>query len=106
MRPSHAVLLFLAVSAFAQAPTGEIRLQVKDSTGAGLGASGKITGPGLTRDFSTNPQGSVLFPTLPFGHYRIEISRTGFAGEVVDIYLKSAAPTEKSVTLPLKSTTT
>lgn len=86
--------------------TGALQLQVNDPAGAALTASGHITGPGLNRAVQTDAQGRLSLGDLPFGHYRLEISRPGFISRVVSIYVTSAAPITQSVTLPIQGTST
>ena len=56
---------------------GEIRLQVKDPSGAALQASGHVTGPAVDRAFRTDAQGAFSLSGLAFGQYRLDISRPG-----------------------------
>jgi outer membrane receptor protein involved in Fe transport len=102
-------LLFLvqmaANTAYAQS-TGEIRIQVNDSSGAALQANGRLTGPGTDREFQTDAQGSSLISGLGFGNYRLEISRSGFAPRVATIKVNSATLVSKTVTLVIQGTTT
>jgi hypothetical protein len=57
-------------AAYAQS-TGEIRLQVKDPSGAALQASGHVAGPTTDRAFRTDAQGAFSLSGLAFGQ-RIE----------------------------------
>ena len=90
----------------AQPPAGEIRLEVKDSSGAPMQASGKLRNraAGFDRAFRTDSHGYYTFPGLPFGRYRLEISRSGFAPQVVSIDVESSAPVSQAVTMALANT--
>ncbi len=90
-----AVLCCLAMQA--QPPAGEIRLEVRDASGAAMQASGKLG----ERAFETDAQGRYTFPYLPFGRYRLELSRSGFATQSVSIDIQSATPVLRIVTMAL-----
>jgi hypothetical protein len=86
--------------------TGEIRLQVKDPSGAALQASGHVTGPAIDRAFRTDAQGTVSLAGLAFGQYRLDISRTGFAPRSITVDINSPAPVPKVVTLLIQAAST
>ena len=86
--------------------TGEIQLRVKDPSGAALGASGRVTGPGVNRTFQTDAQGALSLGGLTFGRYRLEISRPGFVSRVVTVDVNSATPVSQQVTLPIQVAST
>jgi outer membrane receptor protein involved in Fe transport len=89
----------------AQQPAGEIRLEVKDPSGAAVVASGTLRNPagGRERTFQTDTKGKYRFPGLPFGRYRLEISKSGFTPLVVPIDVQSATPVSRTVTLSLST---
>ncbi len=108
-----AVCVWLAVvslgdPAAAQSISGEIRLQVKDATGSPLEAAGTIEGlaTGVHRDFSTDPSGQRALRDLPFGVYKLTISRQGFAPQSLKIEIRSEAPVSLPVTLSIAPITT
>src|ERR1700689_1556850 len=74
------VLLFVTATLWSQPPQGEIRLQVKDPSGAPMQAAGRLENiaGGVARDFQTDPQGNVVLGNLPFGRYRLQVSKSGF----------------------------
>lgn len=78
----------------AQQPTGEIRLSVKDQSGAAVVASGILrnSATGATRAFETDTSGLFTLENLPFGRYRLEVTKSGFAVESSLIDVRSAAP--------------
>ena len=98
-----AVLLFAALTLHSQSPEGEIRVQVKDPSGAAMQASGKLQSiaPGVQRSFQTDAQGRYTLAGLPFGRYRLEISKDGFATQSALIDVASATPISRTVTMPL-----
>lgn len=88
-----------------QIPNGKIHIQVKDPSGAAMQASGKLESlaPGVQRNFQTDMRGRYTFGNLPYGRYRLEISRAGFANQSLMIDLQSATPISRTVTLALTS---
>jgi outer membrane receptor protein involved in Fe transport len=96
-------LLALIGSANGQAPAGEIRLAVKDPSGAPMAASGQLqnVAGGRRTAFETDAQGNFTFKALSFGRYRLEISKRGFTAlsELIDV--GSATPVSHIVTLAL-----
>jgi outer membrane receptor protein involved in Fe transport len=98
-----AAFVFLA-NLSAQPPTGSIRLDIKDPSGAPVEAAGKVAGPVNSR-FLSDANGLYTLTGLPFGTYRIEISKTGFARLTLSIDVKSSAPISRTVTLTLADAT-
>jgi outer membrane receptor protein involved in Fe transport len=95
-----------AIAVLRAQQTGEIRLEVKDPSGAAMAASGTLRNPagGAARTFQTDTQGRYTLPDLPYGSYRLEISKPGFATSVVPIDVQSSAPVLRTVTMALAST--
>ena len=100
-----AALLFATLTLHAQNPNGEIHVQVKDPSGAAMEASGKLESlaPRVRRTFETDTLGSYIFANLPYGRYRLEISKTGFATQSVQIDVQSGKPVSRTVTMALAS---
>src|SRR5260370_20386392 len=98
------LLTFLCLTtavAWSQSLAGEIRLEVKDATGAAIEASGSIEGlaTGVHRDYRTDPQGTHTFAALPFGTYRLQIGRDGFATQSIRVDVRSESPVQQTITL-------
>jgi hypothetical protein len=91
-----------------QSLAGEIRLEVKDATGAAIEASGSIAGlaTGVHRDYRTDAQGTHSFTALPFGTYRLQIERDGFAAQSVRVDVRSEAPIQQTITLAVAAIAT
>ena len=102
-------LLFVAqlagIAAYAQS-TGEIRLQVKDPSGAALQASGHVAGPATDRTFRTDAHGAFSLGGLAFGRYDLEVSRPGFASRSITVDINTPAPVSEVVTLLIQSAST
>jgi outer membrane receptor protein involved in Fe transport len=110
MNPGYPILcataVFCVAASHAQTSAGQIRLDVRDASGAAMRASGKIrnAAAGLNRGFQTDARGLCTFQGLPYGRYRLEISRSGFATQVVWIDVPSATPVARTVIMALAKT--
>ncbi len=95
--------LSVAVALCAQNPVGEIRITVKDQLGAAVQASVKLENPAtpFARSVQPNTRGVATFADLPFGRYRLEVSKDGFAPQALVIDVQSPAPVVRTVTLGL-----
>ena len=98
-----AIFLCQGVPALGQRLTGEIRLQVKDATGAALEATGTLESfsTGVRRAFQTDSQGFHAFGALPFGPYRLVVVRPGFSAQSLLAEVHSETPMDQTVTLAL-----
>ena len=87
---------------------GEIRLAVKDATGASVRAGGTIEGlaTGVHRDFQTDDKGLHSFTALPFGIYAIDVKRDGFAPKSLRVEVRTEAPVIQGVTLAVAAVET
>ncbi len=96
-------LATLACLAYCQANEGALRLVVTDTTGHGLAAAIEIVSQGsqYARALSTNPNGLLDLTGLPFGLYRLNIRRGGFASVQSSIEIHSSIPTQFAVQMKL-----
>jgi len=80
---------------------------VTDPTGAALKANGRLieTG-GPSRTFQTDALGTFVLTNVTFGHYRIELFRSGFAPRVIRVNVDSTAPISKKVSLFIEGAST
>ena len=70
-------------------------------------ASGSLRLPsGKQQSFETDSQGLHTFARLPYGHYRLEVSKKDFAIQLIQIDVGSAEPVERTVKLTLSSQAT
>jgi len=106
--PFRAVILSLAIFGSiavlrAQSENGQIRVEVRDPSGTPVEASGRLQDltRGTERSFTTNSQGAYQLTSLPYGRYRLEITRSGFATQSFTIDVRAAAPVRCSITLAL-----
>lgn len=93
----------VALGQFGQANTGELRVTVTDATGAALPGPVEVVSPAneFRQQLNTDSSGVVVVRRLPFGSYRIGVSRTGFADVSQIVEIRSALPTEFRVTMNL-----
>src|SRR5262245_57184328 len=97
------ILLCATISAAGQTKRGEIRIEVKDPSGKAMQAEGKLEGlgTGVTRTFQTDDQGTYTFGMLPYGRYRLEVSRDAFATQSTLIDVQSDTPTSRTLTMAI-----
>src|ERR1700722_12815787 len=101
---SCAVVFLLGTATLcAQTPQGEIRLQVKDPSGVPMQASGRLENlaGGVARDFQTDSQGMVVLGNLPFGRYRLQISKSGFTPQEIAIDIQAATPVARAISMAI-----
>lgn len=106
--PNWLIGLMLALCSSLFAQTGQINLVVTDQSGAAVQARGRIENPSakIRNEFETDAQGRYTAQPLPLGHYRLTISRIGFATRTLDIDVSSATPASRTVVLNLASQST
>jgi len=90
------LLLSLLLFSF-QTPEGQIRLTVRDATGAPVRATGQLNAV----RFETDQQGEHTFLKLAFGNYRLRVGREGFRTETVTIVVDSVVPVTRTIPLTL-----
>src|SRR5262245_34885077 len=99
------LVIFLAsvISAAGQAKTGEIRIEIKDPAGNALLAEGKLVSlaTGIDRSFQADAQGKYTFERLPYGRYRLEVLKEGFATQFALIDVQSEIPVSRTLTLAI-----
>ncbi len=108
LRLRYFVFLLFALPLMAQSNTGELRLKVTDPTGLGVKAPVDLVSEinDYHSTLSTDDTGNLVAKRLPFGLYRVEIDQPGFAEVSAPVEIRSAIPTQYSVTLTLASVTT
>jgi len=93
----------------AQRQSGELRIQVVDSTGAPLAASGELIGQAtqVRKQFSAGADGQQTISALPFGIYRLRIEAERFQPAISLLEIRSEIPLSYRVTLsvaPIETT--
>jgi hypothetical protein len=91
----------VAVCAFAQRGSGELRLKVLDPSGLPLQAVGTLYGPAVhvRVTFHTDANGTAAVRNVPFGTYRVQVAREGFATDSRTVEIQFAAPLQLDVAL-------
>jgi len=102
-------VLLWALPLGAQRGTGELRLLVRDATGSALEATVVLVSQAnqVRQTLGTDPTGRATARGLPFGIYRLQVERAGFAGFSSLVEIRSEVPLEREVTLgmaPLETT--
>ena len=95
-------IILCSLPVFAQTPVGEIRLDIRDPAGAAVEATGRVENltTGLDRRFRSDARGGATVTGLPYGQYRLSVSRAGFAAYSEDVEVQ-AAQISRTVTLVL-----
>jgi outer membrane receptor protein involved in Fe transport len=83
MKVSCAALALVA-SLYAADP-GTIHLTVKDPSGAPMSVNGTLASAGVSRTFQTDAQGVADIGDLPFGRYRLSLSKAGFTTQALSV---------------------
>lgn len=94
-------LLLCGLCVYGQRQSGELRLVVKDASGAALTASGVMTSQASQTSFPfvTDGQGRYTRTALPFGLYRLQVTHAGFAPFESLVEIRSEVPLAYPVTL-------
>ncbi|HLH19873.1 MAG TPA: TonB-dependent receptor [Bryobacteraceae bacterium] len=87
--------------AVAQTGGGELRLTVRDASGAPMAAHAALINQATRTEQQVDlaADGRYTFKNLPFGLYRLEVSRSAFAAASELIEIRSELPVARAVTL-------
>src|SRR5690349_8034702 len=93
--------LFAPLSLYPQTQPGAIRIEVKDSSGAVMRASGRVENlaTGVVRSFETDTQGTYTLDNLVAGTYRLEVIQEGFAGQTLTVEVPAGSSVSRTVVL-------
>jgi outer membrane receptor protein involved in Fe transport len=96
-------VLLLPIQLLAQGSNGEIRLEVKDPSGAAMQAFGRLENlqSGATRSFQTDRNGKFTLGELSLGRYRLEVSGQGFVTQSLMVDVQSSAPVSRTITMAI-----
>jgi outer membrane cobalamin receptor len=102
------MLLLLAIPAFGQSRTGELRLKVTDPSGLGVKSSVQLVSEAnhFLETTWTDDAGYLVAKHLSFGLYRVEVQREGFAPSRQLVEVRSAAPAELHMVLSVAAVST
>jgi outer membrane receptor protein involved in Fe transport len=98
-----ASVLCVVAALFGQEQRGEIRLTVKDPSGAPIIATGRLENlaGGPDRVFRTNSQGVAVLDHVAFGHYRLHVSKPRFAAQALSVDVESTAPLKPTMAMQI-----
>ena len=98
------MISLLPSCAFAQRGTGELRIAVRDASGGGLAARARIENPSTSTDITVDlpGDGRYSFRSLPFGSYRVSLTREGFERYAATVEVRSEVPRNLDVTLSIQ----
>jgi hypothetical protein len=104
-------VFLLGLALWGQTNTGELRLTITDP--AGLPVAGSVDLVSEVNQYhqtlEADAQGQLTAKLLPYGLYRVEVSREGFAPSATLVEIRSALPKQLKVVLgvaPLETTVT
>jgi outer membrane cobalamin receptor len=103
--------LTFALLQFAQIESGDLRVRVTDPSGLPLQSSVELLSEGnqFHTEYQTDAAGMLVVRRLPFGNYRVIVTRDAFAPFSTIVQIQSTQPVDVPVTLsvaPLQSTVT
>jgi hypothetical protein len=103
--------LTFALVQFAQIESGDLRVRVTDASGLPLQSSVELLSEGnqFHTEYQTDAAGVLLVRRLPFGSYRVIVTRDAFAPSSTIVQIQSTQPVDVPITLsvaPLQSTVT
>jgi hypothetical protein len=102
------IVILWAVSLAAQSKTGELRLRVTDPAGLGVKSAVELVSEAnqVRESFLTDDAGGLQAQRLPFGIYRLQVTREGFAPVTQTVEIRSAIPKELSIKLSVAGVNT
>jgi outer membrane cobalamin receptor len=95
--------LMLLLAQFAPSNSGEVRLAVTDEAGLPIAGVVELVSDAnhVRETFTTDSSGVLIAKRLPFGLYRVAVTRDGFASFAGVVEVRSELPIEFHVTLRL-----
>jgi hypothetical protein len=105
--PMRCAILLLVAGLFpasAQTAAGELRLTVEDASGAPMPAQAALVNQSTRTEQHADvaADGRFTFKSLPFGFYRLEVSRSGFAPIAQLVEIRSEIPQVRRVVLTIE----
>src|SRR5437899_1583471 len=104
-------MFLLGLALWGQTNTGELRLTITDPAGLPVAGSVELVSEvnQYHQTLKADAQGQLTAKLLPYGLYRVEVSREGFAPSANLVEIRSALPKQLKVVLgvaPLETTVT
>ena len=106
MKKLLVILALCSITLFGQSKTGELRLHVTDPAGLGVKSSVDLLSESnqFHQTFVTDESGSLDVQRLPFGIYRLQVSREGFVPSTQSLEIRSAVPKDLNIKLSVAGT--
>ena len=97
----YSALFLLAVLLVGQTTSGELRVTVKDPSGAAVASSIHLQNQSThtTQNVTIPANGRYTFKNLPFGFYQVQVSAAGFASASELIEIRSEVPQNRQIVL-------
>ncbi len=91
----------LLAAQFGQSGAGELRLVVRDASNLPVASAVDVVSEAnqVAEHLETDGHGDLVVKRLPFGKYRVAVSREGFATDTFLLDVESAIPVERAVVL-------
>ena len=98
-----AMWLLWALPVLGQSNSGELRLKVVDPAGLGLKTTVEVVSEAnqYRNTLVTNEQGELVVQRLPYGIYRVEVQREGFAEVSETVEIRSSVAKQDTIHLQL-----
>jgi outer membrane cobalamin receptor len=98
---------FLSLCVYAQNDAGELRLQLRDSTGLPLQCSAEVVSKAAEFRVSstTDRLGNLTLRALPFGLYSVRVRHPGFSDRVLEVQITSRVPLDVAISLAIEPVT-
>ena len=95
------IVLLWALPVPGQSNTGELRLKVTDPAGLGVKSTVELLSESnqFQRSLVSDDSGGLDIKRVPFGVYRLQVQRDGFATYTQSLEVRSAVPTTLSIKL-------
>ncbi len=99
------VLCLGSLPVFGQANQGELQLHITDPAGAGLAATVHIISQAnqYSRSLVTDARGTIDAQHLPYGLYRVQVERNGFAPLTRTVEIRTSIPVEQNIALSISA---
>lgn len=104
----YLILCLFAVQLFGQSNSGGLRIKVVDPAGLGLQTSVELVCEAnhFRQGYVTDEAGALVARNLPFGLYRVDVTRSGFAFYSRVVEVRSAISAEVRIQLSLAAAQT
>jgi hypothetical protein len=105
MKRIAALYLCCSLPLFCQTNRGELRLKVADPSGLGVRADVQLASEANHYDnvLTTDNEGTLIIERLPYGIYRLDVTRSGFQNFSATLEIRSSIPVDRTIQIELHS---